>query len=51
MVSSFVLSILARTGEDPPVDTATVIGPRSSIDGKIKSHISGLSTTFTNMLC
>ena len=48
-VQSLVLSNLARTGEAPPVETATVIGPLSKIDGKIKSHIFGLSTTFTKI--
>ena len=40
----------ASTGEDPPVDTATVIGPLSKIDGNMKSHIFGLSTTLTSIL-
>ena len=48
-VSNFVLSILAKTGEAPPVDTETVTGPRSSMDGKMKSQISGRSTTFTRI--
>ena len=50
IVSSLVRNILAKTGEAPPVDTDTVISPLSSMDGKIKSHISGLSTTFTRIL-
>ena len=35
--------------DEPPEETATVIGPLSNIDGKIKSHMSGLATTLTNI--
>jgi hypothetical protein len=37
-------------GDSPPLDTATTIGERSRIEGKIKSHNGGLSVTLTKIL-
>ena len=40
----------ASTGDTPPVDMAICTGSRSIIDGMIKLHSPGLSTTFTGIL-
>ena len=39
----------ASTGDSPPLETATMIGERSMIDGRMKLHNSGLSATLTGM--
>ena len=49
MVSSRARSMRASTGDSPPLETATMIGERSMIDGRMKLHSSGVSATFTGM--
>jgi len=45
-------SLLERAGESPPVEMATLMGPRSTIEGTMNEQSSGLSTTLQKMrLC
>jgi len=39
----------ASTGDSPPLDTATTMGERSMIDGRMKLHSAGLSATLTGI--
>ena len=48
-VSILARSSLASTGALPALDTAMVIGLRSTMAGKIKVHSGGLSTTLTGI--
>ena len=48
-VSRRARSRRASTGEAPPLDTATMSGARSMIEGRMNEHSAGWSTTFTGM--
>ena len=48
--SNLVRKFRAKTGAPPPVDMAISTGDRSMIDGVMKLHSSGWSTTLTGVL-
>ena len=48
-VSRRARSSRASTGEAPPLDTATMSGARSMIEGRMNEHSAGWSATFTGM--